>query len=101
MKQLTLSFLLALMPLLASADAVEIDGIWYNLVKTDKEEAEVTYSNLDQADIPASVAYDGTTYSVTSIGKGAFSDSNRLTSLVRSEERRVGKECRSRWSPYH
>src|SRR4029079_12028193 len=23
------------------------------------------------------------------------------TSLVRSEERRVGKECRSRWSAYH
>ena len=22
-------------------------------------------------------------------------------SLWRSEERRVGKECRSRWSPYH
>src|SRR2546428_13192762 len=22
-------------------------------------------------------------------------------SLARSEERRVGKECRSRWSPYH
>ena len=22
-------------------------------------------------------------------------------SLDRSEERRVGKECRSRWSPYH
>src|SRR5258707_10169973 len=28
---------------------------------------------------------------------GAFSE---LT-LWRSEERRVGKECRSRWSPYH
>ena len=27
-------------------------------------------------------------------------DSIRL-SLCRSEERRVGKECRSRWSPYH
>ena len=25
---------------------------------------------------------------------------NRLNS-IRSEERRVGKECRSRWSPYH
>ena len=25
---------------------------------------------------------------------------NALTSS-RSEERRVGKECRSRWSPYH
>ena len=27
---------------------------------------------------------------------------NRLSlTLTRSEERRVGKECRSRWSPYH
>ena len=25
----------------------------------------------------------------------------RLLRLTRSEERRVGKECRSRWSPYH
>src|SRR3989441_4314741 len=24
-----------------------------------------------------------------------------LATVVRSEERRVGKECRSRWSPYH
>src|SRR3712207_9311240 len=24
-----------------------------------------------------------------------------MARLVRSEERRVGKECRSRWSPYH
>src|SRR2546426_4740632 len=24
-----------------------------------------------------------------------------LTMNLRSEERRVGKECRSRWSPYH
>ena len=24
-----------------------------------------------------------------------------LGGLERSEERRVGKECRSRWSPYH
>ena len=24
-----------------------------------------------------------------------------LLPLFRSEERRVGKECRSRWSPYH
>ena len=26
-------------------------------------------------------------------------DNGRL--ITRSEERRVGKECRSRWSPYH
>ena len=24
-----------------------------------------------------------------------------LVAIPRSEERRVGKECRSRWSPYH
>ena len=24
-----------------------------------------------------------------------------VESMTRSEERRVGKECRSRWSPYH
>ena len=24
-----------------------------------------------------------------------------LLGIARSEERRVGKECRSRWSPYH
>ena len=24
-----------------------------------------------------------------------------VSRYVRSEERRVGKECRSRWSPYH
>ena len=27
--------------------------------------------------------------------------SRKLASCERSEERRVGKECRSRWSPYH
>src|SRR3712207_9059365 len=27
--------------------------------------------------------------------------SERRQSIGRSEERRVGKECRSRWSPYH
>ena len=25
----------------------------------------------------------------------------RIAAETRSEERRVGKECRSRWSPYH
>ena len=28
-------------------------------------------------------------------------DIRRKADLIRSEERRVGKECRSRWSPYH
>ena len=28
-------------------------------------------------------------------------DEREMLKLLRSEERRVGKECRSRWSPYH
>jgi len=30
-----------------------------------------------------------------------LSDISFLLNIERSEERRVGKECRSRWSPYH
>src|SRR2546422_5666491 len=31
----------------------------------------------------------------------AYSATDSQVKAVRSEERRVGKECRSRWSPYH
>ena len=31
----------------------------------------------------------------------AFPIDYTACSMMRSEERRVGKECRSRWSPYH
>src|SRR6266487_5262683 len=38
-----------------------------------------------------SIAHAGGTVGIRGIGPRTF----------RSEERRVGKECRSRWSPYH
>ena len=35
-------------------------------------------------------------------GESAFNVlDDRPVDCMRSEERRVGKECRSRWSPYH
>ena len=34
-------------------------------------------------------------------GGKLFDDYHASRVLPRSEERRVGKECRSRWSPYH
>ena len=40
-------------------------------------------------------AYDTVLLDVSMPGIGG------LRALGRSEERRVGKECRSRWSPYH
>ena len=50
-----------------------------------------------------SYAHELGTLSLTSAGN---SDENEASypaayPYVRSEERRVGKECRSRWSPYH
>ena len=36
-----------------------------------------------------------------SYNKNLFHKCRRLEFVFRSEERRVGKECRSRWSPYH
>ena len=34
-------------------------------------------------------------------GNQVFGHVDRIGVNFRSEERRVGKECRSRWSPYH
>ena len=49
-----------------------------------------------EADIGGGVRY-------TSDNRAWLSRSARIRGKVthRSEERRVGKECRSRWSPYH
>ena len=84
MKKVLLSILLMLLPMLASADAVEIDGILYNLVAKVKE-AEVT-SNPNKysgsVEIPESVTRDGVEYSVTSIGDKAFYWCSGLASIT-------------------
>ena len=38
---------------------------------------------------------------LTEVLKGMKDVEPKDRPMVRSEERRVGKECRSRWSPYH
>ena len=40
-------------------------------------------------------------FSVEHKGPGKMVARTGVMFLMRSEERRVGKECRSRWSPYH
>ena len=39
--------------------------------------------------------------SANKVASKALSDAQNAIDSSRSEERRVGKECRSRWSPYH
>ena len=40
-------------------------------------------------------------FDITGLSQTDFSGDIPETAAERSEERRVGKECRSRWSPYH
>ena len=85
MKKQLLLLAMMLLPMVASADAVEIDGIWYNLVSKAKQ-AEVakkpsgSYSGAIV--IPEKVTYDDTEYSVTSIVHSAFYGCSDLTSVT-------------------
>ena len=52
--------------------------------------------------------FDGQKYFAVTLAKEheekmlpVFEETDRWLDIYRSEERRVGKECRSRWSPYH
>src|SRR3712207_7650881 len=53
---------------------------------------------------PAIIAQAAATVALLSDGRftlGIGAGERLNEHVVRSEERRVGKECRSRWSPYH
>ena len=84
MKKQLLLLVMMLLPMMAMADAVEIDGIYYNLITKGKI-AEVT-SNPNKYSgsvaIPEKVQHEGTEYSVTSIGNNAFSSCSDLTSIT-------------------
>ncbi len=73
MKKVLIAMLM-LLPMLASAYDVEIDGIYYNLIPLAKS-AEVTYGENPYSGsitIPTTIEYDGEYYCVTSIGDRAF-----------------------------
>ena len=83
----TLKSVLAVLGVLLSLNAfaydVEIDGIYYNLIKN--QYAEVTSGDTKytgEVTIPASITHEGVTYSVTSIRQGAFMNCSDLTSVI-------------------
>ena len=103
MKKVLLSILLTLLPILASADPVEVDGIWYNLI-TKALAAEVTYSpssNKYSGDviIPEKFTYEGVEYCVTKIANSAFLNCSGLTSVtIGNSVEYIGNEAFSRCS---
>src|SRR3712207_4494435 len=59
---------------------------------------------LDTKNIDARIEPGAIIRDMVSIGKNAVIMMGAVINIgceIRSEERRVGKECRSRWSPYH
>ena len=44
---------------------------------------------------------DGATPANDAVPRDSAAKASGAQDVLRSEERRVGKECRSRWSPYH
>ena len=87
MKKQLLSIVLLLMPLMASAQMVEINGIYYDLNSTNKvaivtEAPSGTTKYSGRITIPKTVTYVGVTYSVTSIGYWAFYGCSGLTSIT-------------------
>ena len=84
MKKQLLFLVMMLLPMAASANAVEIDGIYYNLIPKAKI-AEVT-SNPNKYSgnikIPETVTYNNVECNVTSIGNEAFSSCYNLASIT-------------------
>ena len=59
---------------------------------------------MAQVPTAANAGYYARIVKEKSLMRGLVQAGTRITQLgytTRSEERRVGKECRSRWSPYH
>ena len=86
MKKLFTLLTAALCTLSVWAYDFEVDGIYYNILTDKTNEVEVTHNGLSSysgsVTIPSTVTYNGTTYSVTSIGEYAFSNCSSLTSIT-------------------
>ena len=73
----------------------KFDAIMAGMSITDERKKVIVFCLSAVIDIPAIIA------SNFLINKAGIIPSQSCSTIVRSEERRVGKECRSRWSPYH
>ena len=67
---------------LALAYGCKVDGIYYDITPANRTASVTRVSYSGGVIIPETIAFDGTTYSVTSIGDGAFANHSGLTSVT-------------------
>ena len=67
------------------------------LIKESPSIVTTIYTNVGDLDVASSYPNGIITYNISK----ETTSKEVLEVQLRSEERRVGKECRSRWSPYH
>ena len=66
----------------ALAYGCKVDGIYYDITPANRTASVTRVSYSGGVIIPETIAFDGTTYSVTSIGDGAFANHSGLTSVT-------------------
>ena len=66
----------------ALAYGCKVDGIYYEITPANRTASVTRVSYSGGVIIPETIAFDGTTYSVTSIGDGAFANHSGLTSVT-------------------
>ena len=66
----------------ALAYGCKVDGIYYEITPANRTASVTRGSYSGDVIIPETIAYDGTTYSVTSIGESAFANYSGLTSVT-------------------
>ena len=76
------------------SDDIAVTGSGTFTVANTQNQVGITINQNDTTNNPAAL-------SITNTGTGNDITASNWNISKRSEERRVGKECRSRWSPYH
>ena len=73
------------------------------LIRTDRETGKESFSTLEAENLIAKIKKENKAAHVSALRHliPILQGTNNHYQNIRSEERRVGKECRSRWSPYH
>ena len=86
MKKNIILIALMMLPIVANAEEVEIDGLWYNLITKGQAAEVIQYKNdvkySGDIVIPSKVTYNEVEFKVISIGGNAFGECRALNSVI-------------------